>query len=231
MIVFLSLVYLLATVCVYWVTKKLYIRKKWILLSPNLVCPLILISLLSFFHISFSEYNSGGQWLSYMLGPATVAFAIPMYKNFDFLKKHAVEIVSSVLVGSVVAVSSSVLFAHWIHLNPQTVTSLAPRSVTAPIAMGISQMIGGVSSMTAGFAIITGIVGLVISSLVLSFLPIRTSIAKGVMLGNGAHGAGTARAFEMGTIEGTVSSLSIIVTAGISLLFAPFVVGFLKSIL
>ncbi|GAA4723275.1 LrgB family protein [Brevibacillus fulvus] len=224
---FSILLSLLAYVC----SKQLYARFRFFLLSPLLVSPALIIAVLLVAHLDYEQYKSGADWLTYMLQPATVAFAIPMYKYWQTLKKHAVEILSSVLLGSVTAIFTSMIVAYFVHLSPQIVDSLAPRSVTTPFAMKIAEQVGGSDTMTAVFVIITGISGSVIGPLLMKMLPIRTAIAKGAMLGMGAHGAGTAKAFELGSVEGTVSSLSMIVAACCSLLIAPYFIRFIIAFL
>jgi predicted murein hydrolase (TIGR00659 family) len=215
---------LLVTVLVYGGAKRLYQRYRKIYLSPMLIGPLVLIVMLNAGRVSYASYMStGGQWLNFLLGPATVALAIPMYKNLDLLKKHGLEIGVSVVLGSAAALFSSVLPALWMHLGPQVVNSLAPRSVTTPVAMDISRSVGGVPSITAAFVMITALTGLVVGPLVIHGLAIRTPVARGALFGMGAHGAGTARAFEFGSLEGTVASISMIAAAGVTLALMPLV--------
>lgn len=210
------------TFAVYWLNKRAYRRWKKVYLSPVVVTPLLLITLLLITHISYTTYMSGGQWLSLLLKPATVAFAVPMYKHFPLLKKHALEIIASVLAGSAIAALSSAWLAYWVHLSPAVATSLIPRSVTTPVAIDISRMIGGITTMTAVFVIITGILGLLIGPYAIRLFSIRTSVGRGVLFGMSSHGIGTTKAFEMGELEGTISSLSMIIAAAASVLLVPW---------
>lgn len=215
---------ILITSFIYFTSKKLYARKKRLIFSPLLVTPVALICLLVLFHIPYGNYNSGGQLLTYMLQPATVAFAIPLYKYYPLLRRHAVEIFLSVFAGSIVAILSSVLFSVWLKLSPKVVDSIAPRSITTPFAMALSKTLGGIPPITATFVIITGLVGVIIGPLILALLPIKTKIAKGVLFGMGAHGAGTSKAFEIGSVEGTTASLAMIIAAGMTVFIAPVLV-------
>lgn len=217
---FLPIVSIIITVLVFMLCKKIYRRWNFVLLSPILICPIILILLLAVFHTPYAAYNGGAQWLTKLLGPATVAFAVPMYKHFHLLKKHGIEIISSMLVGSATAIVSSFLLAWWMKLSPSLINSLVPRSITTPIAMDISKTIGGVPTMTAVFVIITGLTGTVVGPLIIRFMSIRQSTAKGLLLGMGAHGAGTSKAFEIGELEGTFASLAMVVAAIISIILA-----------
>lgn len=209
-----ALISLLATIVMYCIIQWMHQRKNSIWTSPLLVCPLIIVVMLLSLHISYESYDAGAGWLTKILQPATVAFAVPLYRYFGVLKKHAVEIVVSVLFGSLAALTSSAQLAKWLGLGPVIVASLAPRSVTTPIAMDIARELGGVPNMTAVFVIITGLTGIIIGPALIRSLALKTEIAKGMMMGIGAHGTGTARAFSMGSLEGAMASLAMIL-AGI----------------
>lgn len=212
------------TIFCYAGAKYLYKKSRSALLSPLVICPFILIAIILSFHISYEAYSAGTQWITDMLQPAMVAFAVPLYKYRMLLKKYALEIAGGVFGGSMIAVISSVLYGKWLDLTPQLLDSLAPRSITTPMAMNISQTIGGVPAMTAGFVIITGIVGIVAGPFILRWLPIQHQVSKGMLLGMGAHGAGTARAYEIGSLEGAIASLTMIVAGIITVMIAPMLV-------
>ncbi|MFD1776803.1 CidB/LrgB family autolysis modulator [Paenibacillus rhizophilus] len=216
-----GLLFLALTLAVYLISKKIYAAKTKVYLSPLIITPLLIISFLLMMGVSFDSYNAGGKWLTDLLQPATVAFAIPLHKNFKVLKKHAAEIAAGVLSGTVMAVISSVLLAHWLHLSSNLATSLVPRSVTTPIAMNISQSIGGIPSITAVFVILTGVLGTLMGPTVLRLFRIDNEIARGVSLGTAAHGMGTSKAFELSSLTGTISSIAMILTALFTLSVAP----------
>lgn len=216
----IAIISFLGTIIIFLLSKKVYQKLNWILLSPLLICPLVVISILLLSHIPYEDYNAGATWLSKLLGPATVAFAVPIYKNYPLLKKHAKAIGISLITGSAVAIVSSFLFAMWFGLSKDMINSLVPRSITTPIAMDISEIIGGEPTMTAVFVIVTGLTGSIIGPLVIKAAHIRTSAAKGLLLGMGAHGCGTSKAFEIGELEGTYSSLAMIVAALISIVLS-----------
>lgn len=219
--------YLTATLVIYYAAKWVYRKYPRVYLSPLLVTPVILVALLLATHSSYDSYNAGGAWLSKLLQPATVAFAVPLYKNLQTLKKHAGEIVASVLFGSVMAMLSSALLARMMHLNVELASSLVPRSVTTPIAMNVSQMIGGVPTITAVFVIMTGLLGAMMGPSVVKLLRIEGDIARGVLFGTSAHGTGTSKAFELNPLTGTISSISMILAALFTLLTAPVMLGLL----
>lgn len=218
------------TVGIYWIAKWFYRLKPHPLLSPLLITPAVVIILLVMTHIPYESYNISAQWLSDLLQPATIAFAVPLYKHYQLLKKHAAEILISVCSGSAVAVASSAWIGGSLHMNKELIYSLIPRSVTTPIAMNVSEMIGGVPTITAAFALITGLLGTIIGPLVIRIFRIHNDIARGVLMGTSAHGAGTSKAFEFSSVSGTVSSVSMILSAIITLFAAPTVISVILSI-
>ncbi|MCS7459609.1 LrgB family protein [Paenibacillus doosanensis] len=222
MIAALSLV---GTILLYMLSKRLYRYKPVLLLSPLIVTPVVLVVVLVSTGTTFDSYNSGAHWLSDMLQPATIAFAIPLSKHFDLIKKHAAEILVSVLAGSAVAVASSLWMAEALHMNDQLIYSLLPHSVTTPIAMSVSQTIGGIPTITAVAVMMTGIFGSIIGPTVIRMCRIHNDIARGVLLGTSSHGAGTSKAFEFSSVSGTVSSISMILAAVITLLVAPWMLA------
>ncbi|MCE3203791.1 CidB/LrgB family autolysis modulator [Paenibacillus sonchi] len=216
-----GLLLLVLTVAVYLLAKRIYASSSKMYASPLIITPLLIISFLLLTGIPYESYNAGGKWLTDLLQPATIAFAIPLHKNFKVLKKHAAEIAAGVLSGTVMAVLSSMLLAKWLHLSGDLATSLVPRSVTTPIAMSISQSIGGVPSITAVFVILTGVLGTLMGPSVLRLFRIDNEIARGVSLGTAAHGTGTSKAFELSSLTGTISSIAMILTALLSIGLAP----------
>ncbi|WP_289140943.1 LrgB family protein [uncultured Brevibacillus sp.] len=215
----------LFTIFIYLIAKRLYRYKRILLFSPLLFTPIVLVIVLLCTHTSYDTYNAGGKWLAYMLQPATIAFAVPLYKYYPLLKKHAAQILISVVAGSAVAVVSSALLALLLHVDHHVLFSLLPRSITTPIAMNVSEMIGGVPSITAVLVLITGLLGSVIGPYIISYLRISDDIARGVLLGTSAHGAGTAKAFELSPISGTVSSISMILAALVTQLVATIIIS------
>ncbi|SEU12527.1 CidB/LrgB family autolysis modulator [Paenibacillus sp. NFR01] len=216
-----GLMYLILTLVLYLLAKRLYRSTGNMLFSPLIVTPLAIIGFLLLTGHSYKSYNAGGQWLTDLLQPATVAFAIPLHKNFKVLKKHAAEIAAGVLSGTVMAVLSSMLLARMLHLSGDLATSLVPRSVTTPIAMSISQSIGGIPSITAVFVIMTGVLGSLMGPSVLRLFRIDNEVARGVSLGTAAHGTGTSKAFELGSLTGTISSIAMILSALFSIGLTP----------
>lgn len=156
----------------------MYQRWNWSLLSPLLVCPIILIALLLGLGTSYETYETGGHWLTELLKPATVAFAWPIYKYFDLLKKHGMAILLNVIVGSFLSVITSALLANYFQIDSSLEHSLAPHIVTTPIAMAISEMIGGMSQLTAVFVVLTALTGALLGPSLIRICRIKTAIAK-----------------------------------------------------
>ncbi|MBO7746158.1 LrgB family protein [Paenibacillus sp. MWE-103] len=219
----------LATVLVYALANRLYRRRRILLLSPLIVTPASLALLLLATRTDFAAYNAGAHWLSDMLQPATVALAVPLARHFGLVKKHAAEIAAGVLSGSAAAVGSTLWLAKAMKLDPQLVNSLIPHSSTTPIAMNISQAIGGIPAVTAVAVMITGIFGSLIGPGVIRLLRIRSDVARGVLLGTSAHGAGTSKAFELSSVSGTVSSIAMILAAVVTLFIAPWLLTYFES--
>lgn len=228
MMAFLALI---GTIIIFYTSKKIYARYAKIWLSPLLICPLILVVILLLTGVDYEQYNSGATWLSKLLGPATVAFAVPMYKNYALLKRNAKAIFASLITGSVVAIASSFILAVLAGLNNEMVNSLVPRSITTPIAMDISNIIGGEPTMTAVFVIVTGLTGSIVGPLVIRWFRFKQAASKGLLLGMGAHGCGTSKAFEFGEREGTFSSLAMIVAALVSIVLSETFFPYLERIL
>lgn len=206
-----------ATVALYAAARALYRRSGAVFLSPLLLAPAALVALLLGFHVPYARYMQGGEPLGRVLGPVTVAFALPLYRQRSLLRRHAVELGAGLLVGSLVAVSSSLALAWAAGLDGVAARSMAPRSVTTPLAMLAASTLGGVPSLTAVFVIVTGLVGIVLGRLIVERLPLRSPLARGALLGLGAHGAGTAEAMQLGALEGAVAGL-VMICAGLLLL-------------
>ncbi|MBU8789659.1 LrgB family protein [Bacilli bacterium] len=212
MIVFTILTYFL-----YLFSKKVYGKIPFPIFQPLLLAPILLIMLITIMHVSANQYLEDAKWLSHMLGPATIAFAVPIYKHFSTIKKYMVTILISITTGTLVAIFSTYLLSKLIHLNSDFLISILPRSITTPIAIEVSKEIGGLPTLTTVFVIITGVMGGVVGPAVLKWLSIKTPIAKGLALGMGAHGVGTNKAMEYGKQEEVFSSIAMIFAAFITL--------------
>jgi predicted murein hydrolase (TIGR00659 family) len=218
------------TFIIYKLTKFSY--KKWAfpLFHPLLICPIFIIFLIYLFHIPADHYTQGSKWITHMLGPATVAFAIPIYKHFHLVKKYIGNIVLSVTVGTLVAIFSSFALSMLLNLNPEFIISILPRSITTPIAIEVSKEIGGLPTLTTIFVILTGIIGGIIGPFEIKWLSIKSPIAKGLALGMSAHGVGTSKAMEYGEQEATFSTLAMIFAAWITMAWGSLLIPLLINL-
>lgn len=191
------------------------------LANTVLLPALPIIALLWFANIHIGRYEMGGQVLLWLLGPATVAIAVPLYLNFARVRSALLPMCVSLAVGSTVAVVSAVFIGEAMGSSIDTVRSLAPKSVTTPIAMGIAGEIGGLPSLTAAFVILTGILGAVFGAAFFNLLRIRDARARGFAMGIVAHGIGTARAFQEDEVTGTFSGIAMALNGVVTALLLP----------
>ncbi|MDU2064981.1 MAG: LrgB family protein [Sporomusaceae bacterium] len=215
---------ILATLLIYGLSKRLYQVTGTTFLSPLIVCPLLLISALLLFQIPYENYNQGGQWLTLMLQPATIALAVPLYKYKRVVKAYLKELLLGVTGGAVAAIISSILVAGHFGLSSQLLESLAPRSITTPMAINVSEAVGGNPAITAVFVILTGIIGILLAPPLFKLARIENPVTKGMMLGAAAHGTGTSKAHEGGSLQGAMASLTMIFMGLITTLLAPYLV-------
>lgn len=181
------------------------------LLNPLLISVAVTILILVAFHINYATYYEGAKYLSYLLTPATVCLAIPMYEQLELLKKNMKAVMAGIVSGVLMSLGCIFIMAVIFKLNHQTYVTLLPKSITTAIGMGVSDELGGYVTITVAVIVITGILGNIIGEAVCKIFRIEEPIAKGVALGTASHAIGTARAMEMGQIEGAMSSLSIAV--------------------
>jgi len=179
------------------------------LANPVLIAVVLLVSTLYLTGTPYSRYFDGAQFVHFLLGPATVALAVPLYGQLERLKKMAFPVLAALLAGSLAAALSAYLIAGVLGASLPTMRSLAPKSVTTPIAMGIAERLGGLPSLAAVLVILTGIIGAVFGSGVLKRLGIRDEAATGFALGLASHGIGTARAFQLGETAGAFAALAM----------------------
>ena len=191
------------------------------LANPVLLASAPIIGLLWGADIWVGDYQQGGQALIWLLGPATVGLAVPLYRNFHRVRSALLPMAVSLVVGSAVAVLSAILIGDAMGASIETIRSLAPKSVTTPIAMGIAEEIGGYPSLAAAFVIITGIIGAVFGAFVFNAIGIRDARARGFAMGISAHGIGTARAFQEDEVSGTFSGVAMALNGILTALILP----------
>jgi predicted murein hydrolase (TIGR00659 family) len=178
-------------------------------LNPVLTAVIVVVGLLMLSGTSYETYFEGAQFVHFLLGPATVALAIPLYRQFDRVKRSALALITSLLCGSLTAIGTAVGLGWLLGASRETLLSLAPKSVTAPVAMGITEQLGGLPSLTAVLVILTGILGAVLGPPLLTLIGVKDWRARGLALGTASHGIGTARALQVNELAGAFSGLAM----------------------
>ena len=219
----LSVACLVITLVLYFANKRLYRRFRKLPLMPLVLTPVLLVLLLVFGHISYQNYMGEAHWLLWLLGPATIAFAVPVHDNLAIIKRHGMSLSAGVVTATVVAVTSSVWLARLFTLPDEIQRSLAVRSITTPFALAAAKSLGGQPELVALFVVVTGVFGMAIGDVLFLRLAIREGMAKGAGFGAASHGAGTARSYELGPQEGVVASLVMMLSGVVMVLVAPMV--------
>lgn len=212
-----------ATILLYLAAKRVYRRFPLWWLTPLAVTPLLLMALLIGMNENYRSYFGATHWLVALLGPATVAFAIPIYQQRATIRRYWPVLLVGVVMGSSSAMLSAWGLAHLLGLNDAISLSLMPRSMSTPFAMTVSGDIGGTPDLTAIFVVITGVFGAALGELMLNWLPLRSTLARGALFGMGAHGAGVAKAHQIGREEGSIAGLVMVLVGLVNVLAAPFI--------
>ena len=216
-------------------TLAVYLAGQWLfrrsggraLFNPVALAIILLVSLLLLTGTPYTTYFSGAQFIHFLLGPATVALAIPLYLHWDRVRRLFLPLLAGLLTGSLTAILSAMGIAWLLGGSRQTLLSLAPKSVTTPVAMGIAEKIGGLPSLTAVMVIVTGVIGAVAAPALLKTLRIQDDAVKGFAIGVAAHGIGTARAFQISSLAGAFAGLAIGLNALLTALLAPLMASLL----
>jgi len=212
------------TIVVYLGMCKVYEKIRYPLLVPIATSTFVIIAFLSIFHFSYETYMLGGKWIDELLGPAVVALAYPLYENRKKLKEHFLSIIISVLSGTIIGLLSGIYLSLLLGVDEKLLLSLAPKSVTSPVAMDISSIIGGIPTLAAVYVMIAGISGAMFGPYLLKAFNINSPIAIGIGFGAASHGIGTAKAYEFGSLQGAISSISMTLSAVLSALICPFII-------
>ena len=207
--------------------KFIFNKTKLAIFNPLLIATIIVMGFLNIFHITVVDYMLGGNLIVFFLAPATVVLAIPLFQQIDLLKKHFIPIIGGGIVGAVVAILSVIILGKLLGIYHQLLVSFMPKSITTPIGIELSKMLGGIPSITVFAIIITGITGNVTAPFIYSIFRIKNPIAKGLGLGISSHAVGTSRAIEMGKVEGAMSALSIVIAGILTIILAPILNMFL----
>lgn len=195
--------------------------------NPLLVSVIFVIIALLFLRVDYDTYNSGAKYLSYLLTPATVCLAIPLYQQLELLKKNLKAVFLSILAGMFSSLGSVLVLAYLFHLNHAQYVTLLPKSITTAIGLGVSEELGGITTITVAVIIITGILGNVGAEIICKLFKIHDPIAVGLAIGTSSHAIGTTKALELGEVEGAMSSLSIAVSGLLTVIGASVFANFL----
>lgn len=213
---------------IYLLAVFLYRKTKLALLHPLLISIPVLAMLIHILHIPYESFEKGSRIITFLLGPTVVVLGYLLYEQIEHLRENTLSILTAVFVGCLTGIVSVIFIAKYFGADQTLIASLEPKSVTTPIAMSIAEKSGGIPSITAIVVIVVGIFGGIVGPFILDRLGIKSKIAKGLALGSAAHGLGTARAMEIGTIEGAISGLAIGVMGIMTAIFVPIIEWILK---
>ncbi len=212
---------LVLVVGIYLLSIKLHLKIRFPLLNPVLITILVLIGLLIILDVPYTTFKKSSQMINFLLGPSVVALGYILHKQIHYLKGNVVSVLTSITVGAVVGIASILLIGKLFGADQTLIASLAPKSVTTPIAMALSESNGGIPALTAVVVVVAGVMGSIIAPPIMNWLGIKSPIAKGIALGASSHGVGTATAIQMGAIEGALSGLAIGIMGTITSLLLP----------
>lgn len=221
------IILLAITFGIYYVARQIQKWTGWVVLNPILITIVALIALLQLTGISYETYEQGGQYIEFWLKPAIVALGVPLYQNLGQIRRQLLPILMSQLVGCLVGLVSVTLIASALGASHEVIVSLAPKSVTTPIAMEVCKTSGGIPSLTAAIVVIVGLFGAVFGFKILEVWHVRNPFSQGISMGTAAHAVGTSRAMEKGETYGAYSSLGLILNGVLTALLTPFVLKLL----
>lgn len=200
----------------------LKINKKIKFLNPLLTAIVFVIVFLSITGIEYDKYAEGAAYISYFLTPATVCLAVPLYRQFEILKRYKTAVAAGVISGVISALVCVFLMCFMFGMTNEMYVSLLPKSITTAIGMPLAQMLGGIPEVAVAVIVITGILGSVVGTFILRLFRIKEPVAQGLALGTAAHAIGTSKALELGEIQGAMSSLSITAAGLLTVILADF---------
>jgi len=219
----IALVFLLVTIGVFYGNQALYRRHKRVWLIPAIATSVVLIALVQVTSTPYPLYFEDAHWLVWLLGPATVAFALPIYQNRLLIQKYWLALCVGSVAGIVVSIATTELLVKAMHIDSHIARSLLARSVSTPFALEATLHLGGTAQLTGLFVIITGLFGIVLGEVILTLLPLRSRVAKGAPFGAAAHGFGLTIARAVGPEEGAVASLTMIFSGVLTVVLSPFI--------
>ena len=204
-----------------------YLKKKFKLaiLNPLLISIIVTIFFLFAANVDYTTYNEGARYLSWLLTPATVCLAVPLYEELELLKNNWKAVLFGIISGVITSLTTVLVLAKLLGLDHKTYVTLLPKSITTAIGMAVSEELGGYVTITVAVIVITGVLGNILAELICKLFRIKEPIAKGLAIGTASHAIGTTKAMEIGEVEGAMSSLSIAVAGIVTVLLASFYAG------
>lgn len=201
-----------------------FLHKRWSIpiFNPLVFAIVVIILLLLVFDIPYETYDNGGKFISMFVTPATVALAIKLEKNFIYLKQNYKAILMGIALGVIFHTIMILAFAMLFNFNAEMASTLLPKSITTAIAIGVSESLGGIVSLTVAVVVFTGVIGGLIAPSIFKWFKIDDPVAQGVALGSSSHAMGTSKAIELGEVQGAMSGLSIVLTGIMVVIVAPF---------
>ncbi|NJE62590.1 CidB/LrgB family autolysis modulator [Thermococcus sp. 21S7] len=216
------------TLVVFYLFSELHARKRAFYTNPVLLSIITIAAILKWFGIPYESYMEGAVILKFLLGPAVVSLAVPVYKGRETIRAYAREIALGIAIGGTVAILSAFYIARLLGGSEEVLLSIAPKSVTTAIAIGISEKIGGIPALTAVLVILTGIMGNALGPELLGLVRVRDRIARGLAMGVSSHGLGTARIIVEDELAGAVSGLAMALNGVFTSLLLPYLIKVLK---
>lgn len=207
------------TIFAYWIGMKVSQKLKKTIFNPYLIAVVLVLAVLAIFSIPYSSYAEGGDFIGMFLTPVTTILALSIYRQRETVKSHFIPILTGTIVGSIVSVITIVLLAEAMGITEELKYSLVPKSVTTPIAVAISDSLGGIRSLTVTALIITGVMGNILAPLLVKLFRVRSRIATGVAIGTASHVIGTSKALEMGEDIGAMSGIALSFSGIITAIF------------
>ncbi|MGR5311377.1 CidB/LrgB family autolysis modulator [Photobacterium damselae] len=215
------MIWLVATLVCFYVARYISGKIKNPLLNPLLITLIVLIVLLKWLQVPYEVYFADNKIINFLLGPAVVALALPLYQQLAHIRSKWKTIMTACFIGSVLSMTFGTAIAFWMGADAQLAASILPKSITTPLAMAASQQIGGIPSITAAMVILVGIFGAVLGYPIMKLLKIEHPLAKGLSMGTVSHALGTAKAAEEDYQEGAFSSLALVICGIMTTILAP----------
>lgn len=226
----ITLFTIILTISVYFISRKIFLKTQNAILNPVLLSTITIILILHFLGITFTQYKPGKDIMTFLLGPATVALALPLYLTRHVLREAFIPILIGIVCGSTATLTTAVLLAKLSGLDSVILTAIAPKSITAPVAIEIALITGSDPAIAVAFVIFTGTLGSIIGTWFLSFCKVNNSVARGLAMGVTAHGQGTAIILQEGKIQGAMSGVAMAMSAIFISFIAPFYIPWLVSL-